>query len=218
MLTRLYIDNFRTFRNFELKLQPLTLLVGRNGSGKTAVFDVLEKLRRFVVDEEPAAAVFLSRDLPAWNGDVTTQSFAFDWEYAMLKVGYRLTIEFDSTTRKAQVLHETFIWHGETLAEYKDGQLSFLDQGAAKELVPLDGKFLTKKSVLAVGGWHLLSECVPFARSRKWFCDRRRGATESPPFGFRWMAEASRSGNAGAIHLDFGDAPHSDSNALGVKT
>lgn len=42
MLTRLHVDNWRSFVNFEVKLGTgVVLLLGDNGSGKTGIFDVL---------------------------------------------------------------------------------------------------------------------------------------------------------------------------------
>ena len=35
MITRLYVDNFKTLVNFELTLGPMNLLLGANGSGKS---------------------------------------------------------------------------------------------------------------------------------------------------------------------------------------
>jgi predicted ATPase len=37
MLKRIYVDNFRCLVNFELKLDRVNLLLGRNGTGKTTV-------------------------------------------------------------------------------------------------------------------------------------------------------------------------------------
>ncbi len=44
MLQRLYVHNFRCLENFELNLKelPSSLLIGKNGSGKSTVRDVLE--------------------------------------------------------------------------------------------------------------------------------------------------------------------------------
>ncbi len=41
MLTRLEIERFRSLRSVRLELEPLTVLVGPNGSGKTALLDAL---------------------------------------------------------------------------------------------------------------------------------------------------------------------------------
>jgi len=47
MLQRLYVHNFRCLENFELNLKdlPSSLLVGRNGSGKSTIAFVLEVLQ-----------------------------------------------------------------------------------------------------------------------------------------------------------------------------
>ncbi|MEQ9370026.1 MAG: AAA family ATPase [Coleofasciculus chthonoplastes F3-SA18-01] len=50
MLTRIYIDDFRCLVNFEVKLENnISLFLGGNGSGKTTVFNVLEKLQKFII-------------------------------------------------------------------------------------------------------------------------------------------------------------------------
>lgn len=116
MLTRLYIDNFRTFRNFELKLKPLTLLVGRNGSGKTAVFDVLEKLRRLVVLGENCAAVFHPRDVPAWNLQLETQTFELETSSNGAVCQYKVQIGFDER-RRATIEYEMESLNGKKFFE-----------------------------------------------------------------------------------------------------
>lgn len=44
MLTRIEIDGFKTFENFELDLVPLTAVVGPNASGKSNLFDAIRFL------------------------------------------------------------------------------------------------------------------------------------------------------------------------------
>lgn len=46
MITRLYIDGFKTFREFELEFAPLTVIAGTNASGKSNLFDALHLLSR----------------------------------------------------------------------------------------------------------------------------------------------------------------------------
>jgi energy-coupling factor transporter ATP-binding protein EcfA2 len=49
MLVRLYATNYRCLVNFEFKPTTKQLIIGRNGTGKTTVLDVLAMLRDFAV-------------------------------------------------------------------------------------------------------------------------------------------------------------------------
>lgn len=48
MITRIEIDGFKTFRDFNLELAPLQVIVGPNGAGKSNLFDALMLLSRLV--------------------------------------------------------------------------------------------------------------------------------------------------------------------------
>ena len=41
MFKRLHVDNYKCLVNFDLAFQDLTLLLGRNGTGKTSVLDII---------------------------------------------------------------------------------------------------------------------------------------------------------------------------------
>ena len=45
MLKRVHIDNYKCLTNFDLCFGDLTLLLGTNRCGKSAVFEVVGKLR-----------------------------------------------------------------------------------------------------------------------------------------------------------------------------
>ena len=49
MLTRIYIDNYRAFVNFEHTFESTQLLMGGNGSGKSSFLDALLTVRSLVV-------------------------------------------------------------------------------------------------------------------------------------------------------------------------
>jgi predicted ATPase len=46
MITRIEIDGFKTFRNFQMEFSPLTVVAGPNASGKSNLFDALQLLAR----------------------------------------------------------------------------------------------------------------------------------------------------------------------------
>jgi predicted ATPase len=48
VLTRIEIDGFKSFANFTLDLNPFTVILGQNGSGKSNLFDAMQLLRRLM--------------------------------------------------------------------------------------------------------------------------------------------------------------------------
>ncbi len=56
VLTRIEIDGFKTFRGFELDLQPLTVIAGANASGKSNLFDAIQFLARLAESDLRSAA------------------------------------------------------------------------------------------------------------------------------------------------------------------
>ncbi len=66
MLRRIYVDNFRSFSNFELKLDRRSLWMGSNGTGKSSLMDVLARVRRFVVEGKWAYECFPLREHTRW--------------------------------------------------------------------------------------------------------------------------------------------------------
>lgn len=51
MLTRIEIDGFKTFRDFELELQPFKVIAGANATGKSNLFDAVQLLARLAEDD-----------------------------------------------------------------------------------------------------------------------------------------------------------------------
>ncbi|MCC6366696.1 MAG: AAA family ATPase [Bryobacterales bacterium] len=58
MLTRIYLDNFRCFVNFEYRPARKQLILGDNGSGKSSLMDAILALRQFVARGDRADDVF----------------------------------------------------------------------------------------------------------------------------------------------------------------
>jgi AAA15 family ATPase/GTPase len=48
MITKIEIDGFKTFSNFQMEFAPLTVVAGTNASGKSNLFDAMELLSRIV--------------------------------------------------------------------------------------------------------------------------------------------------------------------------
>ena len=48
MLNRIYIDNFRSLVNFEISFDSINLFLGANGSGKSTVFDAINRVKDLI--------------------------------------------------------------------------------------------------------------------------------------------------------------------------
>ncbi len=121
MLKRLYIDNFRSFVNFEYRPERKQLLLGSNGSGKSSLLEVVRLLKEFIQ----------GRDIPF------TQSSRTRWQDRPLQVfeiealvkdgdlpyGYRLEILYSSKSNAPSVSLERLTLGGTPVFELVDGEM-----------------------------------------------------------------------------------------------
>ena len=110
MLTRIHIDNYKCLANFDLRLDNLTLLAGANGCGKSAVFEVVGKLRDFACDQR-VDKLFFADDLSRWT---TKREQRFELEFST-DGGvflYKLVIEYDSNKGNAEIASERLLYDG----------------------------------------------------------------------------------------------------------
>jgi predicted ATPase len=110
MIKRLYIDNYKCLVNFELQLQELTLLLGRNGVGKTSVLDVMFALRQLLagVAKVTDKGIFTTPTLTRWQKR-NTQVFEMDVVLGEDEFRYRLEVEHERPTRRARIMVETLV-------------------------------------------------------------------------------------------------------------
>ena len=58
MLKRIYIDNYKSLVNFEVSLNEINLFLGVNGAGKSAVFEMLRKVKCLVAGDSKVIELF----------------------------------------------------------------------------------------------------------------------------------------------------------------
>ncbi|GAB2917507.1 AAA family ATPase [Micromonospora polyrhachis] len=63
MLTRIEIDGFKSFRNFELDIPPFLVIIGRNAAGKSNLFDAIQLLSRLAGEPVLEAAQHMRGDV-----------------------------------------------------------------------------------------------------------------------------------------------------------
>ena len=125
MLSRFYASNFRSLVNFEIEFGDFGLLLGPNGSGKSSVFDILAKLRSYVIETKDASDVFRAEDLPVWTdkevGEVE-QIFEIDLKDSEDIYSYRLVIGNNRGIGRVRMLRERLTLGGEPLFNYEVNQ------------------------------------------------------------------------------------------------
>ncbi len=138
MIDRVYIDNYKCFVNFELQPQAIQLVLGANGSGKTAFFDVLESIRDFLTEGNTISQSFPASTLTAWDKR-RAQTFELGIKGNEGDYHYRLVVEHESKSAKNRIANEELRFDQKILYQFDgtDAHL-FRDDGSAGPIVPLD--------------------------------------------------------------------------------
>lgn len=119
MLTRIYIDNFRCFVNFEYKPERKQLLLGSNGSGKSSLIDAVRFVKRFIEgDENPLTQSTRTR----WQ-DKPIQVVEMEALLDRQKYEYRVEVRFEQETKHPSVNLERLRVSGTTVFELANGTL-----------------------------------------------------------------------------------------------
>lgn len=125
MLKRLYVDNYKCLINFALPLEELTLLLGANGAGKSAVFEVMHALRALlsgtvrITDRE----IFPPSTLPRWQS-LPKQSIECELLLDGDSMLYELQIEHELDKKLSRVLVERLTQDGQPLFEFIEGEVT----------------------------------------------------------------------------------------------
>ena len=124
MLHHLYADNYKCLVNFELPLKGLTLLLGPNGTGKTAILDVVFRLQRVLVDgiKVGAREAFPTSTLTRWDTR-NVQFFGLEVEVEGDSFLYQLAIRHQRTTGRSRIETEQLGCNGMPLFSCSEGKV-----------------------------------------------------------------------------------------------
>ncbi len=165
MLTRLYVDNFKCLVDFDFRPpDPLTLVVGRNGAGKTSVFEVLLSLANFVRGRTGVSLSFPPYHRTAWM-EKELQHFEIDVGEGKDGWRYSLILQQNEDPDRARVAEERLTTGtGSPLVEVKGGEVQFWwDDGKRGPKFPADP---TRSGLTVVADRPKLRKA---ARFRSWF-------------------------------------------------
>ena len=133
MLTHVYIDSFLCFNNFELSIDRVTLLVGMNGTGKTSVLELVDAVRRFIVEGISVDVFAPSKKLTCWDTR-NDQKISLTAKVKGDPFEYELVIRHTDDRLMRKVLTEKLSSNGQTLFLYDEHATAHLynDSGVEK--------------------------------------------------------------------------------------
>ncbi len=133
MLKRLYIDNFRSFVNFEYRPKAKQLLIGSNGSGKSSLLDAIRYLKVFMYGVENP---FLESTRTRWL-NLPKQVFEVEASIDGRTFLYRVENHFRADSPVSEVRLERLLVAGATVFEQIDGTIHFfVDSPNAPSALP----------------------------------------------------------------------------------
>jgi len=139
MLQRLYIHNFKTFQNFELKPagKHSALLLGKNGAGKSSVAKALQVLQSIGRGVNRVGQLVTHRDFFLKQTDVPMR-LELEVLLAGQKFHYSLALELPAHFKELRVLEERLTCEGYPVYAREQAQVSLrktADTGDARFLV-----------------------------------------------------------------------------------
>jgi predicted ATPase len=130
MLKRIYIDNFRCLVNFELDLDAINLFLGSNGSGKSTVFEVLQKIQTFVSGDSKVEGIFKPADCTRWQ---TLQIQRFELEILGNGGSYIYQLGIDHNPNKFPVGYERVFFDNQPLLKFELGEVQLYGDNYSRD-------------------------------------------------------------------------------------
>src|SRR5579864_5341855 len=121
MLSRLYLDNFRCFVNFEHRPARRELIFGRNESGKSSLLDALLWLRQVAVRGDAIDDFFILGHRTRWL-DRPQIIGELEAELSSGRYLYRLVVEPRGEQSLPRVVMETVHFDGKPIFEFTNGE------------------------------------------------------------------------------------------------
>jgi ABC-type multidrug transport system ATPase subunit len=145
-IARLYIHNYRSFVNFELRPGRRSLLLGYNGTGKSSVFDVLAAICNLVVDNDDAKDAFPTDTVTKFGGSPEQQfELDIDTEQGLLRYALRLSHHLEEKT--AAIASEELSLDSKPLYSFSGGEVQLRSDGDGPAKGPF--QFSPQRSYLA---------------------------------------------------------------------
>ncbi len=136
MIKYLFINNYKSFVNFRIDFDEKSLLIGKNGVGKTSIFLVTASLKTFILGNgSTVGGLFLPNSITRWmNSNI--QTFEFGINEGEDEFVYRLEVihEIEGAVQ-SKVLSEKLIVNDEEVLTVSDCHSKVADSTGIKDLL-----------------------------------------------------------------------------------
>ena len=122
MITRVYIDNFRCFTNFEMRPERVNLLIGNNGAGKSTFIDVLHRVIGLAVLSESVQDEFPVNTLTRWDSR-STQRIELDVKGNDGMYEYAVELSHDPAHETVTLQRELVKYNTRTVFLFENGMV-----------------------------------------------------------------------------------------------
>ncbi|MBS1830201.1 MAG: AAA family ATPase [Acidobacteria bacterium] len=122
MLTRLYVDNFRCFENFEYLPAPKQLIFGANGTGKSSFVDAVLFLRQVVLMGGSLDEFHMQGQRTRWLNRAR-QTFELEAAFDKERYTYRLVLEPVGDPVRTKIGSETLHLNGQPIFSFEEGEV-----------------------------------------------------------------------------------------------
>jgi len=165
MIQRLYVHNFRCLENFELSLKGMSssLLIGKNGAGKSTVGYALEVLKRIARGTNRVGQLVQSKDFARGRSDVPIR---FELEVLLDGRLYKYVIAFElpENFKELRVFEEQFLVDGKQIYSRKEAQVILYTTNSRNR----EAQFLLDWHLVALPMIQSQSETDPLSLFRSW--------------------------------------------------
>lgn len=128
MIKYLYANNYKSFVNFKLDLNSMSLFLGNNGSGKSNAMLLIFKIVTLIRgNKQPLGDLFPNRDCTRWMKS-NIQTFELGFEKDANKFVYHLEIEQDFDTYTSRIINETIKMDNLNLLHIENGMAEVYDE------------------------------------------------------------------------------------------
>ena len=127
MIKYIYINNYKNLVNYKIQFNPISFLIGKNGCGKSNVFEVIGRLCSFLYDDvQDIDKLFPYSSLTRWMKS-NIQTFEICLLESNKEYIYKLELEHNDQTRQCHILSEKLYIDGKSYLFAKDGSVSVND-------------------------------------------------------------------------------------------